>query len=183
MKKHIITILLTLFAIVLVAQNNPVGMRMEIVDIEEDDNEYSIFTYKDEDGTFGYYLSLGHIYHLLEIIRDDIDDFSIDHINETCLWLGATAEEAFDSLEFLLSFLQNDPGTTAKFRCRMSTGGEQLGDNNTANCEVVKRFLQRKRLNFQFSTGNHTAETDLTKSAIKSLRRSFKFYQKLHPNQ
>ena len=177
MKKLIITLMLALFAIVSFAQEGPVGMRMEVVEFEQDDNEYSIFTYKDEDGTFGYYLSLGHVYRLLEIYRDDISDFYLDHIDETCIWLGATSDEAMKAIDFLLEFLDNEPGATAKFRCRKTTGAGRLGDPDTANCMVIKRFLQGKRLNFQFSTGKRIAETDLTKSAIKSLRRGFKTMQ------
>ena len=40
------------------AQNLPKGLRMEVAEAEGDKSEYSIFTYKDDDETFGYYLSL-----------------------------------------------------------------------------------------------------------------------------
>ena len=44
------------------AQNIPVGMRMEIAESEQDHAEYTIFSYKDDENTFGYYLSLGRIF-------------------------------------------------------------------------------------------------------------------------
>jgi hypothetical protein len=181
--KRIFTIIafacITLFAF---SQNIPAGMRMELTEVEENNNEYSIFTYKDQDGTFGYYMSLGHVYHLLEIIRDDVTDMSLDHIEETCLWLGANPEEALATIEALLEMLDKPEGTTAEYPCRISTGAGRLGDSSTAFCFVVKRLLQGKRLCFHFQVRNHTAEADLTKSAIKSLRWNFNLYQKMHPN-
>ena len=78
--KRILTIIAlviaTLPAFAQKQKNIPAGMRMEIVEIEQDDNEYSIFTYKDDDGTFGSYLSLGHVYRLLEVTRNDETDFT-----------------------------------------------------------------------------------------------------------
>lgn len=48
------------------AQDFPAGMRREIVEIEQDDHEYSLFSYKDADGMFGYYLSLGRVTPIVE---------------------------------------------------------------------------------------------------------------------
>ena len=42
------------------AKDIPAGMRMEIIEADEEDkNQYSIFQYKDDDGTVGYYMSVG----------------------------------------------------------------------------------------------------------------------------
>ena len=52
------------------AQKQPAGMRVEVAEAETDHGEYSIFTYKEDDGeyqsseaddSFGYYLSLGRV--------------------------------------------------------------------------------------------------------------------------
>ena len=50
MKRVFIIIALSLFVSFSFAQNIPAGMRMEISEFETDDNEYSVFSYKDEDG-------------------------------------------------------------------------------------------------------------------------------------
>ena len=150
------------------AQDFPAGMRKEIVEIEQDDHEYSLFSYKDADGTFGYYLSLGRVFPILEAEIFG-GQTTISHMDETCLCLGATTEEA--------------PGTTAAFQCRRSSGGERLSVPDQANCVVVKRFLQGKRLNFQFVSGGHTADVDLTRSTLKSLRWNINLGKKLGLNE
>ena len=58
------------------AQNQPVDMRVEVTETEFDDDEYTIFTYKDSeaDDSFGYYLSLGRVTKFLgadEILNMD----------------------------------------------------------------------------------------------------------------
>jgi hypothetical protein len=169
----------TLFAY---GQDFPAGMRNELSEIGEDDNEYTIFTYKDEDGTFGYYLSVSHSFDILSIFTDDSNS-SFSHIDETCLWLGANAGEAKATLESMATLLEATPGTVAQFPCRLSTGAERLGENGTATVVVVKRFLQGKRLNFQFVSGGHTAEADLTRGALKSIRWNFDLAMKLHPEK
>ncbi len=183
MKKFFITVLFAFIAICAFAQKDiPAGMRMEVAEVEENNREYSIFTYKDEDGTLEYYLSLGRVFRLLEIAKDDVPDMSLSQIDEACICLGATAEEAFASIDSILELFNADLGTTKEFPSRLTTGADRLGAPSTATCIVVKRFLQGKRLSFTFIVKNHTGHTDLTKSAVKSLKGVFKFNQKLHPN-
>ena len=184
MKRIFLVVLFSFIALSAFAQwDFPAGMRMEVAEAGQDDNEYSIFAYRDDDGTFGYYLSLGHVFHLLEIFREDITDASLDHLDEACLWLGATADEAFATLDSFLELLDADMGTAVEFPGRLSSGAEKLGEPSTATCVVVKRLLQGKRLCFYFTSGRHTAQADLTKSAVKSLKSMFKLDQKIHPNR
>lgn len=184
MKKRIFAFALAFFALNSFAQNIPAGIRMEVSEAEINENYKSaIFTYKDEDGTFGYYLGVSHVYELLKMVRDDITDMSVAHVDEAILWMGATPEEAFAFTDTLLALLAKDPGTTVEFPCRLATGADRLGASGTATCIVVKRFLQSKRLCFHFTSGKRTAEADLNKSSIKSLRLGFKINQKLHPNE
>ena len=126
------------------AQDFPAGMRNEIVEIEQNEDEYSLFTYKDEDGAFGYYLSLGRVFPILEAEIFG-GQTTISHMDETCLCLGATKEEALATIEQLLALLEEPAGTTAAFQCRRSSGGERLSVPDQANCVVVKRFLQGKQ--------------------------------------
>ncbi|MBR6932065.1 MAG: hypothetical protein IKH49_02055 [Bacteroidales bacterium] len=183
MKKVLFALSLTLITAISFAQNFPAGMRNEITSIEQDDEQYTLFSYKDEDGTFGYYLGLGHVIPLLEITKDDVAFASLSHQDETCIFLGSTVEEVYASLDGFLELLENAPGTTKEFPCRLSSGAERLGGSGTAACMVVKRFLQGKRLSFLFKSGNRTAQADLTKSGIKSLRWSMDIEQKLRPQK
>ena len=81
-----------------------------------------------------------------------------------------------------MALLDGNPGTAAEFPCRLTSGAEKLSVPGTLNWVVVKRFLQGKRLCFQFVNGRHTAEVDLAKSSLKSLRRGFNLGRKMHPN-
>ena len=182
MKRIIAAIALTCVMLSAWAQDFPAGMRKEIVEIEQDDHEYSLFSYKDADGTFGYYLSLGRVFPILEAEIFG-GQTTISHMDETCLCLGATTEEALATIEQLLALLEEPAGTTAAFQCRRSSGGERLSVPDRANCVVVKRFLQGKRLNFQFVSGGHTADVDLTRSTLKSLRWNINLGKKLGLNE
>lgn len=184
MKRILITLAFLLPALCVLAQDIPAGIRMEVAEIEENENEYSIFSYKDDDGTFGYYLSIGFETPILAIIRDDDDgpSSSLSHLDETCIWMGATREETFATLDKLLVFLEQEPGTTMEVSCRESLGAEKLGGSSRALCMVSKRILQSKRLSFLFQSGGGSATADLTKSAIKTLRLSLELDKKLHPD-
>ena len=183
MKRILTTIALAVISVFSFAQKGPVGMRMEISEVEQNEHQYSIFTYLDEDGKYGYYMSLGRVYRLIEVVRDGDTDFSLDHINETCLWMGETMDEAFAFLDSLLALLDEAPGTLADFPCRMTNGADKLTVQSTATCIVVKRVLQGTRLCFNFTTGRYTAEADVTKSSVKNLRWNLNMYHKLHPKQ
>ena len=175
MKRIIATIAFACVMLSAWAQDFPAGMRKEIVEIEQDDHEYSLFSYKDADGTFGYYLSLGRVFPILEAEIFG-GQTTISHVDETCLCLGATTEEALATIEQLLALLEEPVGTTAAFQCRRSSGGERLSVPDRANCVVVKRFLQGKRLNFQFVSGGHTAD-------VESLRWNINLGKKLGLNE
>ena len=182
MKRIFLSLAIAFTALFAYAQNQPAGIRMELTEVGEDNNEFSIFTYKDEDGTFGYYLSVSYSFNILEIFTDDSNS-SFSHIDETCLWLGANADEVRATFDTLTTLLEAAPGTVAQFPCRLSTGADRLAGPATVNAVVVKRFLQGKRLNFQFVSGGHTADADLTRGALKSLRWNFDLAMKLHPEK
>ena len=181
MKRLLTTLALACMTLFAVAQNSPIGMKMEIAEVEENDNEYAIFTYKDPDGTFGYYLSVGHVFDVMEIFGGNFSS-SFSLVDETCLVMGETMDDASAFLDSLLEMLEEAPGTTADFPCRLTLGADRLFVPSTANAVVVKRFLQGKRLCFHFVNGDHSAEVDLTRSAIKTLRWNLNLHRKMHPN-
>ena len=162
------------------AKDIPAGMRMEIASSEDDDNEFELFTYKDQDGTLGYYLGLGRVFRVLDILFDGELNTSFDHIDEACLCLGGTAEQALASLDLLLSFYDEDVNTIAEFPARMSTGSGQLGEPIIITCIVKKKFFGGKYLQFHFASGKHTAEADLGKSTVKFLKKGLEFDMKRH---
>ncbi|MBR4240107.1 MAG: hypothetical protein IKQ03_11985 [Prevotella sp.] len=165
------------------AQNQPAGIRMEVAEAETDHGEYSIFTYKDNEETFGYYLGVSGVTHVLGLIRDDITDASFDSIREACLCLGSTSDEAFSMIDTILDLFDKDVNTTVEFKGRTATGSERLGEPNTVVCVVQKKPLGGKRLQFLFTKGQRQAHAYLTKTVLKELRAEFKIDKKLHPKQ
>lgn len=162
-------------------KSHPVGMRMEVAEAGTTRGEYSVFTYKDADDTFGYYLSVSRSTDFLG--TDEVLGFEMGNFNEIVIWLGATSDEAMTALASLLDLCGKDVETTAEFRGRAATAGERLGESVTTICVVTKKPLGGKRLMFIFPYGNHQAHAYLTKSVIKQLRFSFKIDRKLHPKQ
>ncbi len=182
MKRILTTIAVTIFSICAFAQDFPAGMRNEVASMEQDQYEYSLFSYKDQDGAFGFYLGLSTSFRILETIDERNDsNSSLDHIDEICIYMGSTPDEAAASLDALLELFEEPVGTVKEFNARIPRG-QRLGDDCTVNSVIVKRFLQGKRLLFTYASGRHVAETDLTKSAVKSLRFSFSINRKLHPD-
>ena len=163
------------------AQKMVPGMRMEIGESERDHAEFSLFTYMDEDETFGYYMSLSRVTHVLGIIRDDITDAAFDNIKETCLCLGSTYDEAYAKLGELLDLYDQDEMTTVELECRASTGSDRLGEPTTATCIVKKKALGGKQLMMCFKSGNKEAHTYLPKQVVKEIRLDLKIDKKLHP--
>lgn len=151
------------------AKDTPAGMRMEIVEIEQNDNEFTIFTYKDKDGDLGYYLGLGNEFRISELLDIEILGGSLGHIDEVCLCLGATPNEASASLNAILSLFDNDVNDIAEFPASLATGAERLGNSTTVTCIVKKKFLGGKYLQFHFVNGKHTAQVDMNKSTLKFL--------------
>ncbi len=165
------------------AQNEPVGVRMESAEIEvNDEEEYSVFSYLDEDGTYGYYLSLEHEQELLSV-ASATSSASIEVEDEVCLWLGGDREAAIAALDTLLTLFDREPGTTVSMPARTCMG-ERLKDKIEINCVVQKKFLGGKRLWFFFEgVGGRPCEVTLSKSSVKQLRWGLKVDRKLHPNK
>ena len=152
MKKMMMTIAFALVTLGAFAQKEqPIGLRMEVAEAETDHAEYSIFTYRDEDDNFGYYLSLAKVTHILGLLRDDITDAAFDAIKETCICLGATYDEANATLDTILDLFDKDVDTRTELKSRAVTGSDRLGHFTTTTCIVQKKALGGKRLQFLFS--------------------------------
>ena len=118
MKRFFNCMALLLISMMIVAQDIPVGMRMEVIEISQGDDEefqYSIFQYKEENGNTGYYLSLIHSIELMSIIRGDLARSSLSHYDEVCLPMGVTREEAQEKIESISELLNKAPGSTHQF--------------------------------------------------------------------
>ena len=157
----------------------PAGVRMEVAEAETDKGEYTIFTYIDSDDTFGYYLSLVRESDFLG--ADEILGMEVKNVSETTIWLGATADEAFVTIDNIMALYDKDLETTAEFKGRGAKNGAHLGDENIVKCMVVKKTLGGKRLEFFFPQGNRTAHAYLTKQVLKDLRSELKISKKLQP--
>lgn len=181
MKKILILAAITLAAATTFAQIPGAGMRDDVASFEQDDNVYQLFKYTENEGSLSYYLSVGRVTKLLEMVRDDIESASFDHIDEVCLYMGQTPNEVFASLDTLQAYFDKKPGFTVEYPCRNTYGAEALAEDTAATCVVTKRFLQGKRLCFHYNTGRRTAEVDLTKTAVKALRSEYQFHRKIFP--
>ena len=184
MKRTILSVAAALMmATYVIAQDIPAGMRMELIESEDDSrDQYTIFKYKEKNGNEAYYMGVGNKIELLGLVRDDITDMSISHMDEVCLPMGNTRQEVVDNLDSYLELLAKPAGTTVEFPCRINNGAG-LGQESKSTCIVTKRFLQGKRLCFHFTSGNRTAEADLRKSSVKSMKISVKLDMKLHPDK
>ena len=184
MRKSLFTVVAAMMmATYVIAQDIPTDMRMEIIESEDDSHDqYTIFKYKEKNGNTGYWMGVGNKTELLGLVRDDITDMSISHMDEVCLPMGSTRQEVLDNLDSYLELLDKPTGTTVELPCRIDNYAG-LGDESKTTCIVTKRFLQGKRLCFHFTSGKRTAEADLRKSSIKSMKVSVKLDMKLHPNR
>ena len=167
-------------------KNHPVDIRMEFYTLENDDNvdkkSYSLFTYLDADGTFGYYLGLGTAETFLEISIGS-SEFEFGNFHEACIYLGATNDEACATLESILALYDQDLETTTQFEGRACTYGPNLGGPITVTCTVKKKPLAifgGKRLEFLYPCDDRTAQTFLLKSDLKQIRNGLKFDKTLH---
>jgi len=184
MKKKLIILLLCAITMgTAYAQNQPVDMRVEVTDVEFDDDEFSIFTYKDSeaDDSFGYYLSLGRVTKFLG--ADEILNMEVFNIYEVAIWLGATTDEALATLGSMIDLYDKDVNTAVEFNGRASTSGFKLGETVTTTCVVGKKLLGGKRLEFLFPVGKYQAVCYVPKSVLRDLRNNFKIDIKLHPSQ
>lgn len=181
MRRFISIFICGFLAVSALAQRGPVGMRMECAAASEDDWEYSLFSYLDEDGTFGYYLGVSVVFDILEVFRDDIKDMSFGHADEVCVWMGASRSEVAETLERMLGWYDAEVGTVFPVEARgVNKGGETLDGPVKADCILVRRILQGKRLCFNFVSGSHTARADLRKGVLKTIKRVFEIDGRLH---
>ena len=136
--------------------------RVELARAEDDGNLFTVFTFKDADGTQGYYLGLG--------TPNDIPGTVIvfDDVAETCIFLGETLAEAAKTMDDILALYGQGAGTTASFTARMGVGPMVL-EKGIATAVVKNRFLAGKRLSFFYTSSRYTTETYLRKATAKKL--------------
>lgn len=164
------------------AQNYTPGVRYESTEISVNDEVYTVFSYTDDDGSFGYYLSIAHVDEILSVSTPR-SSASISNIYEACLWLGNSRDEALHFLDEMLSLFEQEAGTVREMPARMTTLSDRLGDDIQLVCEVKKKLLGGKRLLLYFPVGRYEGQTYLNKSTVKQLRWGLKMDQKLHPNK
>ncbi len=183
MKRILILVAFALLSVAAMAQNQRAGERYEVAEVTVNDEVYSLFTYTDDDGTFGYYLSLGHVDEHFSI-GSILGSFTYSTYDETCLCMGATRDEAFASLDTILALYSREVGTVLELPARMCTGGNKLGQEIDITCEVHKKWLGGKRLWFYFPSGDDkVGVVYLNKGAVKQLRWSLSLDSKLHPDK
>lgn len=172
--------MLTLDAFSASAKGKALGMRLEIVETDDDDNQFSVFTYQEKDGPVAYYMSVGSEFNFSEVFDIEILGGSLSQMDEVCLYLGSTADEALAAIDGMLALYDKDIDDVFEFQGRLTTGSGQLGDPTTVTCVVRKKFLSGKFLRFYFVSGKHNAESDLGKSTLKFLRKGLEMDMKRH---
>ena len=120
-----------------------------------------IFTYKDADGTVGYYLGLGEPDHIPGMI------IAFDEIARTCIYLGADPAEAKATMETIMSMFREPADTAREFAARPAIGG-MLTASGTCTAIVKKRFMAGKYICFKMSDLVYTTETYLRRSEARA---------------
>ena len=118
------------------------AQRTDYCSVKADSKDYQVFSFKDADGTLGYYLSLG---------------------SPTCIYIGSNAAEAQRTLNSLVNLVDSPEGTVQEFQTRALDGG-QLGKFGTMD-SVVEKKSGPKHISFPY---NQT-ESFLTKKAATAI--------------
>lgn len=118
------------------------AQRTDYCSVKADSKDYQVFSFKDADGTLGYYLSLG---------------------SPTCIYIGSNAAEAQRTLNSLVNLVDSPEGTVQEFQARAIDGG-QLGKFGTTD-SVVEKKSGPKHISFPY---NQT-ESYLTKKAATAV--------------
>lgn len=183
MKRIIISLAFVLAAVSAFAQNLPAQMRMEITEIEDNDDVYSVFQYRDDNaGAASYYLGLRKVRSGFEFSIGDGFSGGIQDYDETCLSIGSNLTDAMAFMDTLLDLLDQQPGTSLEFASRPTVMLQGLGDYTTTVCNVVKGLFG-KRLEFVFEgRGGRTSVLRLAKGDVKALNTGIKFHKKLYPD-
>lgn len=176
MKRIFVLVALILVSSLMSAQKFQVGVRDEIFTVEENDNEYAVFGYMDEDGTTGYYLGLGRP----DVIPGALIAFDVYH--ETCIYLGATLAESLETMGTIVSLFNGPTGSNKAFEARLGAG-ELLKDKGQAIGTLERRIIAGKHISFSFKTPSYLTESFLNKITAKSLLSGLKTYIKIHPKQ
>ena len=165
MKRFLTTAALIVASVTMLAQALPANTRKTVAQAQGKDKTYEIFTYKDADGTTGYYLGLG--------TPDNIPGYIItfDDIPETCLMMGSSLEEVQKNLEDLLAFFGSASGTTKNFAARTAIGS-QLKESADAQAALQVIFMGGKRIVFTYPSKAFTTETYLRRHTIRALLNS-----------
>ena len=118
------------------------AQRTDFCSVKADNKDYQVFSFQDENGTPGYYLSLG---------------------SPTCIYIGSNAVEAQRTLNSLVNLADTPEGTVQEFQARTLAGGK-LGAFGTTN-SVVEKKSGPKHICFPY---NQT-ESYLTKKAATAV--------------
>ena len=153
---------------------------MEIVELEQNDNVFSVFRYRDATGSPAFYMSLGHQYEYAALFPDEAGEISFTHYDEVCLEMGATADDALEFLNRLILFADEEPGVSMEFKARHTNAGEKLTEATVVTGVVNKQLLGRS-IDFTFRTDKYAATASIGKNGLKSLRASFKITRKIRP--
>ena len=98
MKRTILSVAAALMmATCVIAQDIPAGMRMELIESEDDSrDQYTIFKYKEKNGNEAYYMGVGN--YMFPIPKKDISPFIIKDIDKYRSFVSEEEKSKYISL-------------------------------------------------------------------------------------
>lgn len=167
--KRILTIVAALVLSALSFAQNA-GSRTDLTSVKSDDKVYELFTYKDADGMFGYYLCLG---------APDRRSGTASE-SKACVYLGANPTEAQRTLDAFVALLESPAGISQEFVFRLASGSV-LSATRPSPVAVEILTMGAKRLNFIYDDSASRTDTYMRKNAAKDVSQCLKDYLKQHP--
>ena len=178
MKKLLVFISLAILSFSAFAQEERIPQRMELAQVEINDGavRLEVFQLIGSKSSDGYYLSLGHVG-----FGDSFIQIQLIPLTELVIPLGGTLTEALEALEELKDFCNTEPGTTMKTVGCLAFGFP--GENVEPLTVTSRKAIFRRMVEFSLERDGYQRVTLISRSDLKSIIASAKFYAKIHPNE
>ena len=178
MKRILITLALACLTVSAFAQNSILRPRVEITELESNDNIRLEAFYMNDETPRMYYLSLGDLG-----IGTDIIQIGFDPVYELFIPLGNTLEEAIAKMEeikLLYKMPRLDQTEITGCFSALYPSDEMVPVTVTS-----RRFIFTKLLEFSRPSGTDglVRATHISRSDFKSLLSGMKVYKALHPKE
>ena len=164
------------FSFAALAQESKIPQRLEVVEVEDNDQTYEIFNMP-RDGENHYFLDVGTLGIGTEIVQ-----IHVDPLFHLYIPVGHTLDEVMEGLKQLQSLFKTAPGTSVeKQGCLTPVFPDE---NELRPVKVTyRKVLLGRMLEFSIEEEDYIRSNHISKSALGSLVSSLKFYRSLHPKE